>query len=61
MARDFDGLAFQDDQLASSGHMAEELCWKEQKCISWFYRSTGTPAAFMWRLSHGRGADEGKF
>lgn len=34
VARDFDGLTFQHDQLTSSGHMAEELCWKEQNCIS---------------------------
>lgn len=34
MAREFDGPTLQDNHLASSGHMAEELCWKEQNCIS---------------------------
>lgn len=39
MAREFDGLTLQDDQLASGGHMAEELCWKKNRTaeISWFY------------------------
>lgn len=33
-AGDGDGLALHHLQLVSSGHMAEELCWKEQNCFS---------------------------